>query len=77
MIAAMASSMPIGADRRPISIAYVRSGSSSFWAIGDVDAGTTPVFLQQDLDTGAWQRRYNALLDLDAYDAGFRLVVTD
>lgn len=54
--------------------AYVRSGSSSFWAIDDVDAGLRR--LRDDLNTGAWQRRYHALLDLDAYDAGFRLVIT-
>lgn len=55
--------------------AYVRSGSSSFWAIGNVDAGLRR--LQEDLDSGAWEARYAALLNLDAYDAGFRLVVAD
>jgi len=33
--------------------------------------------LQRDLDTGEWQRRYADLLTLDAYDAGYRLVVAD
>jgi hypothetical protein len=31
--------------------------------------------LRQDLETGAWERRYAELLTLDAYDAGYRLVV--
>jgi hypothetical protein len=31
--------------------------------------------LQQDLEKGEWQRRYGALLELDAYDAGYRLVI--
>jgi SAM-dependent methyltransferase len=51
----------------------IRSGSSSFWAIGNVDAGLQQ--LKRDLESGAWQRRYAELLDLDAYDAGYRLVV--
>jgi SAM-dependent methyltransferase len=51
----------------------IRSGSSAFWAIGDVQAGLQA--LARDLETGAWDRRYAELLDLDAYDAGYRLVV--
>jgi SAM-dependent methyltransferase len=51
----------------------IRSGSSSFWTIGDVEPGLQS--LKQDLDSGAWQRRYAELLALDAYDAGYRLVV--
>lgn len=31
--------------------------------------------LRQDLDTGAWQTRHRDLLDLEAIDAGLRLVV--
>ncbi|MFY0611583.1 MAG: class I SAM-dependent methyltransferase [Hyphomicrobiaceae bacterium] len=63
--------------RRPAAYldAYIRSGSSSFWAIGDVEAGLQK--LRHDLETGKWQRRYADLLTLDAYDAGFRLVVAD
>ena len=52
---------------------YTRSGSSSFWAIGNVEAGLQD--LQRDLETGAWQTRYAELLTLDEYDAGYRLVV--
>lgn len=52
----------------------LRSGSSSFWAIGDVTAELGR--LQDDLATGAWERRYGHLLELEAYDAGYRLVVS-
>ena len=51
----------------------IRSGSSSFWAIGNAEAGLQR--LRRDLDTGEWARRYARLLTLDAYDAGYRLVV--
>lgn len=63
--------------RRPTAYldARIRSGSSSFWAISDADEGLRT--LAQDLETGEWERRYGELLDLDAYDAGYRLVVAD
>lgn len=63
--------------RRPMAYldARIRSGSSSFWAIGDVEAGLER--LKRDLETGEWERRYIELLSLDAYDAGYRLVVAD
>jgi SAM-dependent methyltransferase len=54
---------------------YIRSGSSSFWTIGDVESDLRN--LRRDLETGAWQRRYAALLALDEYDAGYRLVVAE
>lgn len=54
----------------------IRSGSSSFWAIGSAaEAGVQK--LKRDLETGAWERRYADLLALDEYDAGYRLVVAD
>jgi len=61
--------------RRPEAYldAHIRSGSSSFWAIGDIEPGLQR--LKQDLETGAWARCYADLLGLDAYDAGYRLVV--
>jgi SAM-dependent methyltransferase len=61
--------------RRPEAYldARIRTGSSSFWAIADAEAGLQR--LQQDLESGEWQRRYGGLMDLDAYDAGYRLVV--
>ncbi|MGD9739462.1 MAG: hypothetical protein AB7U48_08700 [Bauldia sp.] len=30
---------------------------------------------RRDLETGEWERRHAALLGLDVYDAGYRLVV--
>jgi SAM-dependent methyltransferase len=61
--------------RRPMAYLdpYVRSGSSSFWAISNVEAGLQN--LRRDLETGEWDRRYAELLTLDAYDAGYRLVI--
>jgi len=61
--------------RRPQAYldARIRTGSSSFWAIADAEAGLQR--LQRDLESGEWRRRYGALLELDVYDAGYRLVV--
>ncbi|HWY63755.1 MAG TPA: methyltransferase domain-containing protein [Rhizomicrobium sp.] len=61
--------------RRPAAYldALIRSGSSSFWAIGNAEAGLQA--LQRDLESGAWERRYADLLTRDVYDAGYRLVV--
>jgi len=63
--------------RRPHAYldARIRSGSSSFWAIENVEPGLQK--LQQDLETGEWNRRYADLLASDAYDAGYRLIVAD
>lgn len=63
--------------RRPEAYldAVIRSGSSSFWAFGDPEAGLGK--LRRDLDSGEWARRHDALLTQDAYDAGYRLVVAD
>ncbi|MBX9730134.1 MAG: class I SAM-dependent methyltransferase [Sphingomonas sp.] len=52
----------------------LRSGSSSFWAIEDAEERLGR--LAQDLESGEWARRYAHLLTLDAYDAGYRLVVS-
>jgi SAM-dependent methyltransferase len=52
----------------------LRSGSSSFWALRDVEAGMAR--LAGDLASGEWNRRYGGLLGLETYDAGYRLVVT-
>lgn len=51
----------------------VRKGSSSFWALDNLDAGIEK--LRADLASGAWEQRYGHLLKQDAYDAGYRLVV--
>lgn len=63
--------------RRPAAYLdpYIRSGSSSFWAIGNAEAGLEN--LRRDLETGEWARRYAEFLGLDAYDAGYRLVVAE
>ena len=64
--------------RRPAAYldAHVRSGCSSFWAIGNAaEAGLQD--LRRDIETGEWDRRYAKLLDLDEYDAGYRLVIAD
>lgn len=52
----------------------VRSGSSSFWALGEA-AEKGLARLARDLGSGEWARRYADLVALDAYDAGYRLVV--
>ena len=52
---------------------HIRSGSSSFWAIGNAQAGLEK--LERDLASGEWERRYGHLGSLDAHDAGYRLVV--
>lgn len=54
----------------------IRSGSSSFWAIGDA-AETGLQELRRDLETGEWARRYADLLTLADYDAGYRLIVAN
>lgn len=61
--------------RRPAAYldARIRSGISSFWAIPSVEDGLQK--LARDLETGEWERRYAELLELDTYDAGYRLVV--
>ena len=53
----------------------IRSGSSSFWAISDTEAGLQR--LRQDLETGEWERRYAQLLNQDEYDAGYRIMVAE
>jgi len=52
----------------------IRQGISSFWKIADVEPGLSR--LASDLDNGEWQRKYGHLLELDAIDAGYRLVTT-
>ena len=51
----------------------VREAMSSFWKIGDIGPGLDR--LRSDLDSGAWNERYGALLALEARDCGYRLVV--
>lgn len=51
-----------------------RAGSSSFWALPNVDAAMWR--LEDDLKSGVWTRRYGHLLKEEVFDAGYRLVVT-
>jgi SAM-dependent methyltransferase len=62
--------------RRPEAYldAHIRSGSSSFWVIGNLEAGLQR--LRHDLETGEWNRRFGDLLKEDAYDAGYRIVIS-
>jgi len=53
----------------------VRAAMSSFWALGDVSDGLAR--LDADLASGAWDRRYADLLDLEELDCGYRLVETN
>ena len=50
----------------------IRAAISPFWALGDISAELSK--LERDLVSGAWAERYASLLELDAYDAGYRLV---
>lgn len=63
--------------RRPEAYldAHIRSGSSSFWALRGSDAGLAR--LADDLQSGAWARRYGDLRTKQTYDAGYRLVIAE
>jgi len=50
---------------------------SSFGLLGPEDTIPGIERLRGDLDTGRWHRRHRDLLDVDAFDAGLRLVVRD
>lgn len=52
----------------------VRAAMSSFHALGDVSDPLDR--LEADLASGEWQRRYGHLMQHDALDCGYRLVVT-
>ncbi|MGJ3231753.1 MAG: class I SAM-dependent methyltransferase [Oceanicaulis sp.] len=64
--------------RRPQAYleARIRSGSSSFWALGGA-LGPGLKQLEADLESGAWERRYGDLMAAEHYDAGYRLVIAD
>jgi len=53
----------------------IRSGSSSFWSINDIDEGMAR--LSNELATGEWDRKYGYLRSQLEYDAGYRLVIAD
>ncbi len=52
---------------------HIRQGSSSFWALDNPDQGLGR--LEADLANGAWTKRYGHLLELNEFDAGYRLVL--
>ena len=52
----------------------IRSGSSSFRALANPQPGLER--LRSDLESGEWDRRYGGLRRLDAYDAGYRIVIS-
>lgn len=52
----------------------IRAAISCFWALDDVSVALKK--LANDLETGAWARRYSELFDLDECDFGYRLVTT-
>ena len=52
----------------------VRAAISSFWALGDVSEALRR--LERDLESGAWAQVHSELLDVEALDCGYRLVVT-
>jgi len=62
--------------RRPQAYldARITAAMSSFWALDNISEGLEK--LASDLDSGTWAERYSELLDLDACDAGYRLVTT-
>jgi len=52
----------------------ITAAMSSFSAIGNVSEGLDR--LKNDLESGAWKDRHADLLNLNAYDVGYRLVTT-
>jgi SAM-dependent methyltransferase len=50
----------------------VRASISTFSKIGDVTLGLAR--LENDIDSGEWQRRYSSLQDINELDLGYRLV---
>ncbi|MCK9486813.1 MAG: class I SAM-dependent methyltransferase [Dehalococcoidia bacterium] len=55
----------------------VRAGASGFSTVGDQETEEGLQRLVDDLGTGEWRRKYGHLLEQDAADLGYRLVVAD
>ena len=53
---------------------HIRAAMSPFWAIGDITAELQN--LRNDLNSGRWQEEQAGLLNLEALDCGYRLVVS-
>ena len=54
----------------------VRAGISSFALLDPAVVDAAVARLAADLTDGTWVARHGSLLDLDALDVGYRLVVT-
>ncbi|MEO9873706.1 MAG: class I SAM-dependent methyltransferase [Anderseniella sp.] len=52
----------------------IRAAMSSFWKVGNVSEALSR--LETDLENGAWVKRNASLMELDACDCGYRLVMT-
>ena len=52
----------------------ITAAMSPFWTIENVAQGFAK--LEANLKSGEWEKRYYKLLELESYDAGYRLVVT-
>jgi hypothetical protein len=72
MIAVTVSRELTGAARRPTFDPEVRAAISSL-ATGASDVSLAR--LADDLRTGAWERKHGRVLEQDAVDLGYRLVV--
>jgi ubiquinone/menaquinone biosynthesis C-methylase UbiE len=55
--------------------ARIRTASSTFASLPDSIVVPAMDRLRQDLDSGAWQERHRNLLDADAIDYGYRLLI--
>jgi hypothetical protein len=53
-----------------------RASTSGFARMPDEVVERVVGAVEEDLSTGAWDRRYGHLRELDAFDAGLRLVVS-
>jgi len=53
----------------------VRAGISSFARLPEDVVGRAVARLREDIDSGRWAEQHADLLDLDEFDAGFRLVI--
>ena len=67
----MASSAPTGAYLDP----DVRASISALALLDDADLRPGLARLAADLESGAWETRNADILDLEALDFGYRLVV--
>jgi SAM-dependent methyltransferase len=56
---------------------HVRDGISVFRLLPPDDVEVAIAALRADLESGAWERRYADILDLDELDLGYRLFVAD